>query len=380
MDISKVREARRMAKNEAAEKRIEKLRSLMKEAGVDGILLRKRRSFSWLTGGRTNYIVQTTDLGVADLLIFPDKVFCVTLKMEEARIRDEELFDLDCEWVAPEWYEGADGAIAELCRGKTIGLDVLPTVPGVNGVDLGRKIAELAYVLDEAEMVRFRTLSQAAAKALEKTCREIQPGMTEHEIQAQLAYNVMKHGMNPQVILVATDERIYRYRHPIPTAKRLDKYAMLVLCAEQWGLVASCTRFVHFGPLSAELRENKEKLARIDLAMNLATRPGVPINEVFKRGIEMYERLGHADDWRYLHQGGPAGYAPREFLATPSCEGVVRLGQAFAWNPAIRGIKSEDTILVGQEENEFLTHTGEWPYIELEYEGRVYLRPDILVR
>jgi Xaa-Pro dipeptidase len=369
-----------MGTNKAAETRIARLRTLMRDAGVDGILLRKRRHFSWLTGGRSNYIVQITELGVADLLILPDKVCCVTLKMEEARIREEELFDLDCEWVAPEWYEGADGAIAALCRGKKIGLDHLPAVPGVDGIDLSRQIAELTYVLDDEEIARYRSLSQAAAKALEGACRKIRPGMSEHEIHAQLAHDVIAQGMNPQVILVATDERIYRYRHPIPTGKKLEKYAMLVLCAEQGGLVANATRFVHFGPLDAELRENREKLARIDLAMNLATRPGVAIRDVFKRGIEMYAELGFPDDWRYLHQGGPTGYATREFLATPTCEGVVQLGQAFAWNPAIRGIKSEDTILVGPEENEFLTHTGDWPYVEVEEGGRTYLRPDILIR
>ncbi len=366
--------------NRMAQKRLERLRTLMRQTGTDGILLRKRRHFSWLTGGRQNYIVQTSDLGVADLLIFPDTLYCVTLKMEEARIREEELFDLECEWVVLEWYEGTDRAIADLCRGKRIGLDGLPTVPGVDGVDLGRQIAELSYVLDDEEIARYRRLARTAAQALEATCRHIQPGMSEYEIQAELARRVIREGINPHVMLVATDERIFRYRHPIPTVKKLERYAMLVLCAERGGLIANATRFVHFGPLPVEVQVNREKLARIDLAMNLATRPGVLIKEVFRRGVEMYAQLGFPDDWRYLHQGGPTGYATREFLATPDCEGVVQAGQAFAWNPAIRGVKSEDTILVGTDENEFLTHTGDWPYLSVEQDGRVYQRPDILVR
>ncbi|MEW6698257.1 MAG: hypothetical protein ACOY35_01135 [Bacillota bacterium] len=64
------------------------------------------------------------------------------------------------------------------------------------------------------------------------------------------------------------------------------------------------------------------------------------------------------DDWRFLHQGGLTGYAPREYLATMFSECIVQENQAFAWNPAIYGIKSEDTILVGVNENKFLTHTG----------------------
>ncbi len=36
-------------------------------------------------------------------------------------------------------------------------------------------------------------------------------------------------------------------------------------------------------------------------------------------------------------------------------------------------------MLVGESENEFLTHTGDWPYQSVSYDGRVYLRPAILV-
>jgi len=364
---------------EAIQTRLGRLRELMRQTDLDGILLRKRRHFAWLTGGRSNYIVLTTDLGVADLVVFPDRVVCVTNQMEAARIREEELVDLPCEWITPEWYEGNEAAIASLCQGKRMGADTPAALELPGGVDVSRQVAELSYVLDVEEMARYRTLSQAAARALESVCREIRPGMSEYEIQAQLAARVIAQGMTPHVMLVATDERIFRYRHPIPTSKQLERYAMVVLCAERWGLIANVTRFVHFGPLPAEVRENREKLARIDLAMNLATRPGTLIRDVVRQGIHTYEELGFGDDWRYLHLGGPTGYAPREFLATPTCEGRVQLHQAFAWNPAMRGIKSEDTILVGPDGNEFLTQTGEWPSITVEQDGRTYQRPDVLV-
>ena len=84
--------------------KIQKIRDLLKEKDLDGILLRKRRSFSWLTNGRANYIFTTTELGVADLLIFGDKVYCITSKMEFARIQEEELSNLEIEWITPEWY------------------------------------------------------------------------------------------------------------------------------------------------------------------------------------------------------------------------------------------------------------------------------------
>lgn len=361
--------------------KLEKLRQLMESMKLDGVLLRRRRSFSWLTNGKMNYIVTTTEEGVADLLIFKDRAFCVTTKMELARIREEELTDPNFEWVASEWYEGTDESIRKLCQGKKIGMDINPAkLPNVTGTDLSQELAQLAYVLNPEEIEHYRWLSRSVAQALETTCRSLEPGMTEFEIQALLGSKAVRLGIQTQVLLVATDQRIFRYRHPIPTDKKLERYAMLVLCGEKWGLVANATRFVHFGELSGELQENKEKLAQIDLAFNLATLPGVPIREVFRQGIEAYQRLGHPEDWRLLHQGGPTGYASREFLANLESEGFVQCHQAFAWNPSLRGIKSEDTILATENGPEFLTHTGEWTYIEIEKNGQQYLRPDILVR
>lgn len=355
---------------------VAKIRAFLKARKLDGVLLRTRSNFAWATGGGDNHIVNTTALGVADLLILADNIYCITSRMEAARIRDEELADFGCEFVTPEWYEGNDEAILQLCAGKAVGADVwfhhLPNV--------ANELAQVRYTLTEEEMERYRRLGRTAAKALEAACRELQRGWTEHEIAAHLAAKVMREGINPQVLLVATDERIYRYRHPIPTDKRLDRYAMLVLCAEKGGLVANVTRFVHFGDLPPALEENKRKLAEIEIAMIAATRPGAKMADILQRGIEAYQRVGYPDDWRLLHQGGPSGYASRELLVVPGGEGVVQAQQAFAWNPAIRGIKMEDTFLVHEADIEFITHTGEWVYMEAASEGRTYLRPDILIR
>ena len=363
------------------DRKLKIIRDFIRAKDLDGVLLRKRRSFAWLTNGQANYIFTSTELGVADLLIFEDKIYCITTKMEYARIKEEELTNLEIEWITPEWYEGHQESIDKLCQGKKIGTDVCPdSILLRAGIDMSKDLAELSYALSLEEIERYRWLSQNVARALEDTCRQIKPGMSEYEIQALLTAKVVCLGIQAPVLLVATDQRIYKYRHPIPTEKKLEKYAMLVLCGEKWGLVTSATRFVHFGPISEELQQNKRKLMEIDLAFNLATWPGVPIKDVFRQGIEMYRKMGYEEDWRSLHQGGPTGYASREFLANFDCEGLVQDHQAFAWNPSLKGIKSEDTILATRNGPEFLTHTGEWDYMRIERNGQILLRPDILIR
>lgn len=353
-----------------------KLQNWLKQQYYEGILLSKRNNFSWLTQGQTNHIVNTTEFGVADLLIFLDKKFCITTKMESRRIMEEELQDLGYELVEAEWYEGTEAKLSQLCQGKKMCAD--HTRAGMD--DVSASLRELRSCLSEKEIARYGELCLQAALTLECLCQQIQPGMTEYEIAGNLAQKVITQGHNPQVILVATDERIFKYRHPIPTGKKLERYAMLVLCAEQGGLVANVTRFVHFGNLPPVIEENKRKLAVIDTIMNAATRPGTSVGEVFNLGIAAYAAAGHPEDWRYLHQGGPTGYASREYLATASSSAPILVNQAFAWNPAIYGFKSEDTLMVGEKSNRFLTHTGQWVYQTVEHQGEVYLRPDILIR
>lgn len=357
---------------------ITKVRQFLDEKGYDGLLIRKKHNFAWVTGGRQNHIVLTTEEGVADCVIFPDRVYVVTTKMEARRIWEEELAALpfEVELISDDWYRGTDHLIAELTTSKRMATDT----PYRHFDHVEEQLGQIRSVLTEREIGSYRELCQQAAQAVEGTCREIRPGQTEHEIAAALSQKVIAQGARVQVALVATDERIVRYRHPIPTDKRLEKQAMVVLCAERGGLVANVTRLVHFGRLSKELIENKERLARIDVCMNAATRPGVRVGDIVQAGIAQYEREGFPEDWKYLHQGGVTGFQSREYLATPDAADTVVVHQAYAWNPALRGVKSEDTMLVCEEENEFLTHTGEWDYIEVDQDGRTYLRPDILVR
>ncbi|TLS38409.1 M24 family metallopeptidase [Pseudalkalibacillus caeni] len=357
---------------------IEKVRDFLVNSNFDGILLRKRNNFSWLTDGSDNHIVQTVEEGVADFMIFKDTAYLITSKMEERRIVEEELKDLpfEVEVVSNDWFVGTETLIDDVANGKKMATDS----PYRDWENVDQDLGLIRSVLNEREIKKYRELCQSAAKAVEQTCREITVGQTEHEIEALLASKVLSQGLNIQVLLVATDERIYKYRHPISTSKKLDKQAMIVLCAEKGGLVANVTRLVHFGEMSPELIGNKKKAAKIDAVMNCSTKPGKTAGEVIKAGIKQYETAGFPDDWKLLHQGGLTGFASREFLANAETPYVIKENQAYAWNPSLPGVKSEDTILVTDEGIDFMTHTNEWVYQEVEVDGKVMKRPDILQR
>ena len=75
----------------------------------------------------------------------------------------------------------------------------------------------------------------------------MEPGLSEYDLEALTAANLLRRGILPSVYLFAVDDRIYKYKHAVARGARLKKYGMLNLCSRKWGLAISITRFVHFG-------------------------------------------------------------------------------------------------------------------------------------
>lgn len=351
-----------------------RIHELLERRKLDGLLLRRVSSFSWATCGAASYVNTASSFGAVSLLITPDRRLLITNTIEAPRIElEEKLKYQGWEFVTVPWYE-QDDSIAKLVKGLKIGADS----PYLGAIDISNEIARLRTHLTPEEKIRFRVLGRLCAEAMDNTIRSIQPGVTEHQIAGHLDFECRSRGVQPIVNLIATDERIFLYRHPLPTFKALDRYAMVVLCGRRWGLVCSITRLVHFGELPDDLRRKAEAVAQVDATFIAASRPNTRLSHIFQLGQDAYAANGFADEWKLHHQGGPAGYEPREFIVAPSTKDLVVVGQAYAWNPSITGTKSEDTILVGEQDNEILTAIPGWPTIPVKVGGKVLHRPAIL--
>jgi len=350
------------------------IKSFLAERHLDALLLQRVSSFAWATCGAASYINTAATTGVASLLITPAGRFVITNNIEATRLRQEEKLEAQGWEIRAVPWHAANHAMAELTHGLKLGCDG----PYPDAVDLSNELARLRANLMPEEVERFRSLGRLCAEAMDAAIRAVKPGQTEREIAALLAYEAERRGAQAIVNLIATDQRIFNFRHPLPTDKKLDRYAMLVLCGRRWGLVCSITRLVYCGKLPDDLRRKMEATARVDATFIAATRPGQTLGQVFARAQTAYAVAGFADEWQLHHQGGPAGYEPREYLATPGSTDVVSVGQAYAWNPSITGTKSEDTILVGQNGNEVLTAISGWPMLSVQADGQTIQRPAIL--
>ncbi len=347
------------------EVKLERIRTFLSERNLGGLLLGRVDNFAWATCGADSYVPVNSEGGVASLLVTQDNQYLICNNIEKPRQLDEEVGELPLEVIDYYWFEPEPSQkLLDLSGGKLASDLALPYAESV-----GSEMWKLRAEFTPPERERFRELGERAASAMTETILEASQGDTEWDLAALLAGLLLSDGVLPVVLLVAADERIQRYRHPLPTHKEVDEYAMIVLCAKCKGLICSLTRFVTFKEPDAELVRKNEAVAKVDATFILNTRPGAKAADILQRAREVYAETGYADEWKLHHQGGACGYAGRDWKATPDCTFEVLPHQGYAWNPSIAGTKSEDTIITGAGPGDapvIITATPDLPVIEVE--------------
>lgn len=361
--------------NAELEAKHEKLIEWVRAQRLAGVLIRRNENVAWVTGGAVELRVLTPgETGVASLLITAEgKRYYFTTENEAPRLHDEEFGALDFEPVLFPWYADETVAAATRLAGGPLGSDTPgPELTLVN-------LYPLRAALSETEIARYRWLGAETTEATVESLHQVEPGLSEYDLEAITAANLLRRGILPSVYLFAVDERILKYKHAVARGKRLKQYGMLNLCSRKWGLAISITRFVHFGELPAELAARFKSAAQVNAALLDATRVGATSAALFRVAQEAYAAEGFPGEEKFHHQGGPTGYGEREWIATPAGTEVVVNNQAFAWNPSIRGGKAEDTVLLREGEIEWLTATPDLPVIEASIDSRVYPAAGVLV-
>lgn len=362
--------------NDELEHKHEKLVEWLHANHLAGVLIRRNENVAWVTGGAVELRVLTPgETGVASILVTAEgKRYYFTTENEAPRLHDEEFGALDFEPVTFPWY--ADETLDEATR---LAAGPLASDTPLSGT-APANLYPLRQSLSESEIARYRWLGAETAAATVESLHAVEPGLSEYDLEAMTAANLLRRGILPSVYLYAVDDRIYKYKHAVARGRRLEKYGMLNLCSRKWGLAISITRFVHFGALPDELAARFQAAAHVNAALLDATRVGATSAALFRVAQEAYCTAGYPGEERYHHQGGATGYGEREWVATPKGTEVVVNNQAFAWNPSIRGGKAEDTVILRDGKFEWLTATPELPVIEAVANGMTYPAAGVLVK
>lgn len=345
------------AETEAGTKRALVL-AAAREAGSDAAVLSSPANVRWLMCGRGRPVDAASPTAAYTAVVTPEEAYVLFPDIEEPRVLAEERpAELGLEPVPYPWFEGADRALSDLLAGLEAARDD----------DLEGALQPLRMNLGDEEVERYRSAGEAAAAAMGATLLELSPELTELEAAARLAYQARRRGFFPPVVLVAGADRQKVHRHPVPTAERLGRHALLALTAERDGLYTSLTRLVSFGPAPAPLAELVGLTAQVDAVMLSAAAPSRTLSDVLAAASEAYAERGFPGEWKKHHQGGITGYRGREVFATPYERTPLPETCAVAFNPSITGgAKSEDTALVTDGGIELLTRTPDLPEIDVD--------------
>jgi Xaa-Pro dipeptidase len=362
--------------------KVDRLVRMLAAERAGGVLIKSRHNFSWLSAGGTNTVDTTREAGVASLLVRDDgKCFALASRIEMPRLVAEEIPLTLFEPIEFAWQEEKTNANVfveranALLAGKPLCADT-QFDPKTRTVEAA--IARCRYQLTASEIERYRSLGRDAGEAVEQLVRNLQPGLTEQEVARRADAALAERGARNIVTLVAADERMKQFRHPVPTGKRWKKVLLVVVCAERNGLVASLTRIVCAGVIPGDLEKRTLAAARVNAQMLSSTRPGAHAADLFDTAARAYIAEGFPGEENLHHQGGATGYRTRDWAAHPACKEVVQMNQAFAWNPSITGTKVEDTCIALAGSAELITSTPDWPKVSAKVEGHEYLSPNVL--
>lgn len=121
-------------------------------------------------------------------------------------------------------------------------------------------------------------------------------------------------------------ERVFKYRHPLPTEKKIGEYVLLHSAVRKWGLHANVIRIMSFKKISEDINRRFEAACRIATA------------------------------------------------AISMCN------QAFDWFVTITGVKVEELSINTNEGIEICSIRDNWLTKQYEYNGKAFNLPQILCR
>jgi len=349
----------------AFNQRIQPLRELMKAKGLDAFVLRRNPNLAWAIAGRA-HVPTTIDMACFDLIITQDLATAITNVVEAPRLIAEELpSEVTVQTI--KWSEGRDPFLP---TGPKVGSDQ----PGADRIDLGVEVEMIRASLIESDIARFKGICVDAAVALGNAMKQVESTDREIDVAGLITHSLWQAGLEIAFLGVACEERVHKFRHPLPTDAVVGNRVSASICAKRKGLIASVTRIVTFGSVTDHMVSDYTSIFKVEAAVLDATVVGKPFSDPINAAIAAYPANGFdADEWTKHHQGGPTGFLPRDWPAHQASARLIAPNQPIAWNPTGKGWKAEDTILATVSGVKMLTIDPDWPTFEVNGRTRAFL-------
>jgi Xaa-Pro dipeptidase len=358
----------------------DRIRDFLNRTGNDAVVLGLADSVAWFTSG--GELGQGFGSDYSSILLFINRNCraVVADNVQSSRVFEEELAGLGFQLKERPWYAEPQQVIAELGHNKRVVCDL-----GQNVLSHARRdsdaLLNLRRRLTTLDRKNLRELGRTVSLAVEATCRNFDPGEREADVAGHLAHRLIREGVTPVDLRIASDDRLARYRQPTFTSSPILRRATIAVTGRRHGLCASVTRTVAFGGgVDKEFRAHHSLATMVDATCIYFSRPGAEISDVFKRAKRIYEKFEHPHEWTLDYQGSLIGYSPREALFRPESNLLLDSHMAIAWNPSVGAARSGDTVIIDSRGYEIVTKMQNWPFIEVAVKGYVIPRPAVLER
>ena len=349
----------------AFNERIAPLRELMKHKGLESIVLRRNPNLAWAIAGRA-HVPTTIDAACFDLIITQDSATAITNVVEAPRLSAEEL-PSEVTVKTIKWSEGRD---PQLPTGAKVGSDQ----PGADRIDLGTEIEIIRASLIESDVARYKEICSDAATALGNAMKQVVRSDREIDVAGLITHALWQADLEIAFLGVAGQDRVHKFRHPLPTSAVVGNRVSASICAKRKGLIASVTRIVSFEAISNVMAKDYEAIFKVEAAMLDATVVGKPFSDPINAAIAAYPANDFdSDEWTKHHQGGPTGFLPRDWPANTGSARLIANNQPIAWNPTGKGFKAEDTIIATNSGVKILSMDPDWPSFEVNGRTRPVL-------
>jgi antitoxin VapB len=349
----------------AFNERIQPLRDLMKAKGLDAFVLRRNPNLAWAIAGRA-HVPTTIDMACFDLIITHDSATAITNVVEAPRLIAEELpGEVTVKTI--KWSEGRDPLLP---TGSKVGSDQ----PGADRIDLGVEVEMMRASLIESDLARFQDICIDAAVALGNAMKQVESTDREIDVAGLITHSLWQADLEIAFLGVAGQERVHKFRHPLPTDSVVGNRVSASICAKRKGLIASVTRIVTFGEVTDQMIADYTSIFKVEATLLDATIVGNSFSDPINAAIAAYPANGFdADEWTKHHQGGPTGFLPRDWPANQTSARLIQSNQPIAWNPTGKGWKAEDTIVATNSGVKLLSIDPEWPAFEVKGRSRAFI-------
>jgi antitoxin VapB len=327
--------------------------------------LRRNPNLAWAIAGRA-HVPTTIDMACFDLIITHDSATAITNVVEAPRLIAEELpGEVTVKTI--KWSEGRDPLLP---NGSKVGSDQ----PGADRIDLGVEVEMMRASLIESDLARFQDICIDAAVALGNAMKQVESTDREIDVAGLITHSLWQADLEIAFLGVAGQERVHKFRHPLPTDSVVGNRVSASICAKRKGLIASVTRIVTFGEVTDQMIADYTSIFKVEAALLDATIVGNSFSDPINAAIAAYPANGFdADEWTKHHQGGPTGFLPRDWPANQTSARLIQSNQPIAWNPTGKGWKAEDTIVATNSGVKLLSIDPEWPAFEVKGRSRAFI-------